>query len=317
MLPEEVVKATQWTGIVVAYEFFARALTYGFIIAVLVYFMRQSPVALAVLLFDGAFYIQRIVMAGRRGVMLEFVAAIGLALWFQRRVIPPRLLVLAGLVVGALFINAIAQYRAATTDAEGPNWNNVLQIDLLGNFKQILDEGGYEITNAVYIIEATERRSAFDFGTFNWNMLIFAYVPAQLVGATVKESFYLDLGLGNPMFEEFMHVAHTGTTLTGMADAFGSFWYFGAMKFFLIAFIMRKFYLSAMQGNLANQACYIFLLTPSLHTVTHHTQWFFNAWVHMAIFLLPALWLCRASTAKPQQPGLELQGQGRWNSASC
>lgn len=315
-LPEEVVNASQWTGTIVAYDFFARALNYGFILGILVYLMRRSPVALAVCLFDGAFYFQRIVIAGRRAVMLEFAAAIGLAFWFQWRIVPPRVLVLAGLAVGALFINAIAQYRAATLDRDGPRWEDVLQIDLLGNFEQILDQGGDELANAAYIITATERRSAFDFGAFNWNALVFAYVPAQIVGAALKKSLYLDLGLGNPMFDEFMYKPRLGTTTTGMADAFGSFWYFGAVKFFLVAVIMRKLYLAAMQGNVVGQACYITLLTPSLHTLTHHTQWFFNAWVHMAIFLLPSLWLCRAGAAAPPESGPPLQGGPRWHGAS-
>jgi hypothetical protein len=180
-----------------------------------------------------------------------------------------------------------------------------------------LAQGGDELANAAYIITATERRSAFDFGAFNWNALVFAYIPAQIVGGAVKENLYLDLGVGNPMLDEFMRTPYIGTTLTGMADAFGSFWYFGASKFFLVAFIMRKFYLAAMQDNVAAQACYIVLLTPSLHTITHHTQWFFNAWVHMAIFLLPALWLCRSGDDRLRGSRPALRGGHRWNGASC
>lgn len=293
-LPENIRNVTQGTGIITVYFFFSQLMSYGFIIAIIVYISCQRTAALFVCLFDATFYLHRIIIAGRRSVMVEFVAAIALAFWFHRRAVPPRVLVLAGIVFGALFIGTVGEYREATMHRDGPRWSAAMNIDMLESFEQIINGRADELDNAALIIAATEARRTFDFGAFNWNAFVFAYVPAQFVGSSIKNALYIDLGFGNPMYDEFFHTPLTGTTATGMADAFGSFWYFGAIKFFIIALIMRNIYLSAMRGNINQQIFYIALLTPSLHSITHHTQWFFNAWIHMAFFLLPVLWLCRA-----------------------
>lgn len=309
-LPEEITRATSWSGIVVAYDFFSRVLSYGFVLALILYLARGSRLALAVLIFDGLFYFHRIVIAGRRWTMVEFTLAVGFLLWLHRRIVPPRLAIVVGLVFGTLVINGIGQYRALTLDPAGPRWSDVLKIDLIGSFTKILEDGSYELRNTVFAIEAVDRRAAYDFGTFNWNALVFNWVPAQIVGKEFKEALIINVG-GNPFYEEFRYIPHTGTTLTGISDAFASFSYFGALKFFLIALIMRRFYLGAWTGNLACQMFYVLLLGPSLLAITHHTQWFFSTWLHVAVFVLPVLWLCRAEgpvaqgavgTARAAQP---------------
>lgn len=293
-LPEEVTRATSWSGIAVAYDFFSRVLSYGFVLALLIYLGTRSRLALAVLAFDGLFYFHRIAIAGRRWSMVEFAIAIGFALWLYRRTIPPRLLILAGLVGATLVINGIGQYRALTLDREGPRWGDVLEIDLVGNFEDILENGSYEMRNTIFVIEGVARRSAYDFGAFNWNKMIFNFVPAQIVGREFKQALMIDVGSENPAYDEFSYIPHTGTTLTGFSDAFASFYYFGCVKFLVIAVILRKLLLGAYAGSIASQLFYVMLMGPALLSITHHTQWFFSCWLHVAIFVLPVLWLCRA-----------------------
>jgi hypothetical protein len=76
-------------------------------------------------------------------------------------------------------------------------------------------------------------------------------------------------------------------------DSFGSFWYLGCIKFFLIAAAMRKIYEAAIRESIVAQVFYMLILTPSLHTITHHTQWFISPWIHIGFFLVPALYLSR------------------------
>src|SRR4029077_995134 len=70
-LPPEMTEASQWTGLPVAYLFIARMLTYGFAIAVLLFAHNRSPLALLVALFGAAFYLDRIIFAGRRAELIE------------------------------------------------------------------------------------------------------------------------------------------------------------------------------------------------------------------------------------------------------
>ncbi|HEY1963879.1 MAG TPA: hypothetical protein VGG59_03070, partial [Acidobacteriaceae bacterium] len=180
-LPEEML-TSQWTGLPVAYLFFARMLTYGFAIAVLLAAKNGSRLALLVASFGALFYLHSIVIGGRRQDTVEFLTIILMALWFQRKWCVPRSAMMVGLVFGALFINSVGDYRDATAGEEGPRWDAILDIDFIGNLERLTEQGGAELTNAVYNIGAVNRTMSFDLGAYHWNELIFAYVPAQWVG---------------------------------------------------------------------------------------------------------------------------------------
>lgn len=295
-LPPEMVNISQWTGLPVVYLFFARVLTYGFALGVLLYARNGSPVALAVALYGAVFALDRIVLAGRRQDLIEFVIIILLAFWFQRNRCVPRPLMLAGLVLGALFINSIGDYRAATGGPTASRWEEISEIDFIGNFSRIAEQGGAEVRNAVFNIAAVTRSMDFDLGISHWNGLVFSYVPAQVVGAAFKQALYLPQS--QPAYDEFFYTPATGSTWTGLSDAFQSFWYFGSLKFFLIAFAMQKLWVSAREGNLTAQLLYMLLPVHALEAITHTTQYFLSPLVHMAIFLIPPLMLARRRTAR-------------------
>jgi hypothetical protein len=290
-LPEEVLKSSQMSGLPVAYLFFARLLSYGFAIAVLLYAKNRSRIALAVALFGSTFYLERIVIAGRRAELIEFCAIIALAVWFQRGRCIPRGLMLGGLIFGTLLVNSIGEYRSATMSDEGPRWDAVLQIDFFGNLERLTKQGGAELTNAVYYIEATDRTMRLDFGLSHWNELVFRYVPAQLVGADLKEA--LTLTVDTPAQGEFRYTPVTGSTLTGMTDTFQSFWYFGSLEFGIIAFVLSRLWKSACLGSFTAQLVYVLMLAQALESITHSTDNFIAPWVHMGLFLIPALMLAR------------------------
>jgi hypothetical protein len=115
--------------------------------------------------------------------------------------------------------------------------------------------------------------------------LVFAYVPAQLVGTEFKETLYLPIS--SPAYEQFFYTPMLGSTQTGFSDAFASFWYFGSLKFFLIAFCMQKLWWAARAGSFMAQLLYMLLPMNALEAITHSTQNFVSPWVHIAIFLLP------------------------------
>ena len=49
-------------------------------------------------------------------------------------------------------------------------------------------EGGVELGNVAYTIDATDKLQTYDFGASKWNALVFNYVPAQIVGDARKRS---------------------------------------------------------------------------------------------------------------------------------
>ena len=129
----------------------------------------------------------------------------------------------------------------------------------------------------------------FDGGLSYWNELVYAYVPAQALGSEFKNSLQFDLPgeVADPR-------SPPGTTITGMADSFQAFGWFGCLVFFLIAFMHAA---SSLEGaeipamELAAQLAYILILTKAaMHTIyAPHRKWFLTPWVHMAAFLIPGL----------------------------
>jgi hypothetical protein len=288
---------TQWTGLPVAYLFFARILTYGFALAVLLYARNGSRLALAVAAYGALFYLDRIVIAGRRQDLVEFLTIVLLAFWFQRGWCLPRWAMIIGMLAGGLFINSIGDYRSLSMEQRGPQWDKIANIDFVGNLARITEHGGAEVRNAVYNIAAVSRSMELDFGLSHWNLVVFAYVPAQLVGSEIKQSLLIPLP--QPLQESFYQPA-LGSTWTGLSDAFQSLWYLGCLKFFLIAYLMQKLWRAA-RGNLTAQLAYMLMPVYALEAITHSTQRFIDPWIHFAIFLLPALLLSRRRLRKPRQ----------------
>lgn len=288
----------QWTGIITIYVFLGRLLAVGFCIALVLYLDRPTKATLAVVLFGLAFYLHRILILGRRAAAAELVLMVLMALWFQRRWLPSRGLMASVLIVGTLLINSIGDYRSTMLGDDRYSWSGagfeaILDIDYLGNLERIAEgrHGNFDLTNALYEIEAVDRTLELDYGLSLWNGLVQRIVPGQFVGADVKHGLYLQRS--RDAGRVFGHEAHTGSTMTGITDAFQSFWFFGVIKFFLIGLIMSRWWRAADSGNRAAQIVLMLCVTGSLHAITHTTNHFFLAFVDIAAFLLPALLYAR------------------------
>lgn len=141
-LPVEVRDLSLPTGLPVAYNFFAKMLGYGFALATICFVRTRSRVALAIALFGATFYLERIILAGRRGDTSEFVLIILLSHWFERGRTVPRALALVAVLVGTLVMNSTGDYRKVAKTEEGPSLDRVMQIDFVGNIKDLLANGG-------------------------------------------------------------------------------------------------------------------------------------------------------------------------------
>lgn len=283
-LPGELVVGVQMTGMPVIYLFFARLMTYGLAIAFLCFARRPSLAASAIIGLDLLLYLERIVVTGKRAETVELALIIMLAFWFHRGTLIPRWAVVLGLAAGLFTMTSMADYRQITRANDGPVAQQISQIDLVGNFRTLLEEGGSEMRNAIHRTTATSRDMRFDYGKVHWNNLVFNFVPAQLVGVSLKQSLMFDLP---PPARDYAPL--TGTTETGMADAFQSFWYFGALEFFLLAYVVARIWAAALEGWTSAQIAYMLSVVPATHAISHVTDWVLQVWVHMALFLTPAL----------------------------
>ncbi|WP_163702699.1 hypothetical protein [Adonisia turfae] len=276
-----------WTGIITIFVFLSSLLSIGLALSLAIHIRQPSRWSTAIIIFDVAFYLHRIVFWGRRRFLVELVLMIGLALWFRYRKLPPRLMVIAALIAGALWINSIGDYRAAVMSDTPGKVNAINQIDFVGNLQNLLTEGGHEMANATYNIAAFDSRGNFDLGVSHWNRFVHLYIPGQLIGFDTKES--IKIQINDSASELFYHEAHTGSTATGISDSFQSFWYFGAIKFLIISYIMRSFFRAGNQGHFLAQVLLMLVFPGSLEAITHNTDRFFMLWPRLIAFLGPAI----------------------------
>lgn len=286
-----------WEGPITIYAFFASMLSIGTAIAATVYARKQTFFSLILLLFGIAFVVHRVAVSGRREDAVSLFILLLFLVYLRWRWVPPRWSVFTVLAAGTLFVASISDYRGITLQRQaasqsGFSFAAIANIDFVGNFKRSfsINQGG-ELLNAAMIIEGVERSGKLDLGLSLWNRLIHSYVPGQLVGYELKNA--LTFPLANVAVEEMGHRFPTGTTLTGMAESFRSFWYFGILIFFLIGIVMSRWFKSAMRGNIAAQIMIIIITPKSLIAITHGTNTFFSEFVALAVFLGPALFFAR------------------------
>lgn len=303
-LPHEMLMVRNWSGIATVWYFLSRLVGYGLAIALLCVVRRPRAFSIVAVLFGTLLMVDRIIVAGRRQEFVEFLLALGLSFWFQRGVALPRAIALAGALAVGVGWASTADYRDVSLGLDS-KWSQVAKISFLQNFVDMIQNGGLEMHNAIVLIDFTDKTQEFDFGAFNWNTLVFNFVPAQFVGQNFKNSLMLPAPASDRNYNPII-----GTTTTGMADSFMSFWYFGAAKFFLIAYLLGRIYRAAMSGSTTAQVLYILSITTGMMAITHHTQEIFSLWVQLGVFVFPGLALARARISKDWPRSWEAAGRG-------
>jgi hypothetical protein len=302
------------TGLPTAMSFFISLLRYGFVMALLHFLYTGNSYALFLSCLAGAYYLDRIIFFGRRLDTVELAFVVAGAVWFALGKRPLRLVVPAGIVIAALGMASTGAYRAVVVSTTGErDWSRLKEVNVFEEFHKATAEGSSETLSGIYLMAAGAACKAFDFGLYHWNGLIFDYFPAQVFGAGRKESLYFPVvGLIEMAQKEYGFTPSTGTTLTGMTDCYGSFWYLGCLEFFLIGYVMQWLYLRAAGGSMMAQAIYVFIMTQALHAVTHSTTWFVRPWVHVLFFWVPVMLYATAAQSEPapavQMPSSDVHG---------
>ncbi len=301
-LPEEMIARTQWTGLPVAYNFFAKSLSCGFAISLLLWVKNRSTVACVTALCGSLFYLDQIILSGRRSSAIHFCLMILIAFWFHRRKLLPRWIVIGLLLTSAFVLYSIKDYRMIAIRDGGhyasifrgevvPTVQKVTDIDFVGNLLDVLGNGASEIRATCFLISAADEANNYDYGLYHWDRTVFNLVPGQLIGQEVKNA----LRLGQPTDAKDLYgfELSKSTAQTGMTDAFRSFWFFGCIKFFIIGFFMRRLYDRSMAGSFLAQILYMLLIISALHSIPHNTQIILTTFINLAVFILPTFYYCR------------------------
>lgn len=278
-----------WTGPATIYGFFQQLCYPGFAICLMVALRRPNALSIASTLVAAMIPLQSILI-GRREPAALFLLTIGLTLYFRQRLHPPRWLVAATILLAMLALPATSSYRRFQLQND---WEGVRQIDLVGSFKNFLNEESIlELRNAAMLIEATRRSGDYEYGVGYWNHLMFRFVPAQILGPAFKESLMIRRG-GEGVQRELAgmdYINPAGSTVTAMGDSFQQFGYWGCGFFIVLGAFFRRLWRAASQQKwLFAQLLYMQCCTSAMRAVTHWTLDFLPGLFYNAIFLGAAL----------------------------
>ncbi|MBY7967262.1 hypothetical protein KW450_17855 [Vibrio fluvialis] len=301
-LPDDMLIGVAWSGTVVKYWFLSGVFKFGFIILFILYLEENENNSKRKLLLFliPCFYlmIEAAFFRGRRAEIMNLVSYFFVSLWFVRSYVPPRLAMLSGLIVGLIFINSIGIYRSVVYKSDLPLSQRVeaaLSADYISENKKNINKSGEEFKNYIYQREAVEQKSEYDFGIYHWNEFVFNYIPAQLVSREVKEAFFFPLTDLRELAQSiYSHYWKNGTTSTGYSDSFGSFGWFGVIKFMIAGLIMGYLYRYSRNGGLIAMLLYIYFLNYAMHMITHGTNGLLvRQWIYFLFLVFPLLYLSR------------------------
>ncbi|MFA0512879.1 hypothetical protein [Vibrio breoganii] len=303
-LPEEILTSSTWSGIAVQYVFFSQVFKYGFLILWICYLRRGKWLSIEylililpclLLILDAAIF------RGRRAEMMNLVSYLIVGLWLVRGIKVPRLILVLLLGLGIIFINSIGVYRSIMKNENlttVQKFEQAINADYLSANKASTRESGFEFDNYIYTRSAVGEDFDFDYGVFHWNRFVFNYIPAQLVGNDIKQSFMIDglVDIQKKTIEKYGHSFNTGSTITGYADSFVSFGWLGFVKFLIAGLMSGWLSRHAQNNSFIGQLLFLFMLNYIMHVVTHNTNEFLvRQWVYFFVCVLPILFIVNRS----------------------
>lgn len=286
-MTDEETGGSLWTGRVTIYAFFAHLIYPGFAILLLTALKTRSLAWWSSAILAAAPPLYATIFGGRRETTVLFLLTIALTLFFHKRVRLKRWMVCVAILLAAVAIPATGTYRSIAAQGE---WHLLKEFSLVENFKFWISEEQrvLELRNAAMIMEVVGDTANYSFGVGYWDELIWRFVPAQLLGAEFKEGLMIrrsDESMENELFNRGYQIS-TGSTVTGIGDAFCQFGYFGALFFALVGWLFRWLWMAAVEHNSTiAQIFYIQISTTAMRAVTHQTVDFLPGVTYHLLFL--------------------------------
>jgi hypothetical protein len=297
-LPQGRALSGQSTGIITIYFFFADLLGIGLVILLLEIFRNPGLINLLALTIAMIIPTYRILFFARREDTFFVILSLALAFYFIRHVVVPRSVTVIGILLAALMIFSIGQYRGLL--AQG-RWDLLYQVKPVETLQILVSgnsESDPELRNAALLIENTIETGQYGWGTGYWDIFIFRWIPAQLVGADFKAGLQLKLADNainrQQIYEAYNFYSPVGSTSTGIGDSFSQFDYFGSFVFAALAIFFKYLWIKAANHKVfIAQAAYMLLSVKAMLALTHNTANFPSDLIYYALFSLPLIFYSR------------------------
>lgn len=276
---------SQWSGSGTIIAFFSSIRLVVFPLSAIAFFRNPNVVLGAVLAANLYIVVQISFGELRRSDMISFILVLFLVYYFVRGRVPSLGFFTVTVPMAIIIVFSISELRNIqdTFLSEG---RTAFDIILSGALRDI-DFGSAvvgsvsfapDVRNGSYIIAYCLETLDYRFGAELWNDLVWQYVPAQLVGASVKDALLVGerVSIYSDLLSYFNYSRSPGSTRTGIGSAFLDLGPMGFVYFFVIGWICGRVFSQAATGDLIAQAFYIALLAPVLISFTHSHTYFFT-----------------------------------------
>ena len=284
-----------WTGPITIVYFFGQIYYVGLAILIQSFVRKMSFSKAMIIALTLAPVLFRIIINGRRSPTAGLLIIIGATLFFERKILPPRLLVLGTVISAVVLIPIFGLLRFGFWEQLFSGQLTVAQLQTA--LDSLLSGKILELRNAAVAIEYINQKNIYGLGSGYWNSLVFQFIPAQIFGKLFKDSLYIQAGLSGRDFQQslayyFSYSFSNGTTLTGIGDSFMEFGYFGCFLFGLLAYFFKNLWVSATyyKGSFS-RIIYVSIISCAHWMVTHGTYTFFASnLVFQGLVLIAIRW---------------------------
>lgn len=293
----------QWTGIVTMWVLLASANGFGLCLAVLVFARTQSRFALAIAIVATIPYLQAAFIFVRREAIFDLVILTAGAWYIAKNRTPPRIAIISFLLVGTVILNSVGDIRGRVATGETNLLGVLISESIYKNFNYLkLTQGSAsEIGLAQYDFWHMNETWDWEYGTDYWNKLVHQYVPAFLVGRTIKNGLKVDTLSERMKRGENTGLFSLGSTRTGFSDSYRNFGVFGVLVFAAIGYFFGVLFAIALAGGISGQYFYLILLAEGLKAFTHSTNEFLAALPFALIVSIMTLRYAKTSSRSVDQ----------------
>lgn len=277
--------SSTWSGALTIYYFFQNLKAVGLFLALYLAITRKTKLAFALLAISVLIYLPLITIYFRRRAIFEFLIIAIAAIYLAKGYRVPRIAIIAGFIGGTLLVASIGEFRSLARDPITGTWHmpslsEISEVDLLRRAPLIgegNDDNAKEATNGTYLIHASALSDTHTSGATSWNRFIFQYVPGQLVGYEIKDALMVETGMSDIITYQLSHETSAGSTITGPAEAYLEFGFFGFLFFAIPSYWLGKFWQHGVRRRSVLQFAYYNAgLLPFMIVPTAYAFYFFN-----------------------------------------
>lgn len=220
--------------------YFARLLRPAAVILISIYLIRPSKFILLLIGVWFFFSLKFMIISGRRSEFFTLGMIIFFPLYFFKKVVIPRYVIVIGLILGVSAITLFPVFRQFT---KAGNYTQITNVSVVQAIRATISgTRTNEVIEACYNMNVVATENSYNYGVTFINDLTFQYVSSTLFGEETKREFQLP-SVDLEALRKKNHTGYSDTgfkyylTLTGYASAFIEFGYLGCLLFLIFGFI--------------------------------------------------------------------------------